>query len=514
MSALLLNRRLAALLVLPLAAAVTLTGCSSPTMTTRPTSTGKPIVGGTLSVARANLFEGFTLDQQTLNASLQISEAVMEPLIRTNPKGTKLEPGIAKNWAFNADNTQLTIDLNPAATFSDGNPLTTKDVAFSVDTWKAGANYGATFAVISSTEVVNTHTIKLDLAYPDSALPAYLSWANAGIVPANFGGRTAEEFWQKPVGAGPFAVEKWSSTGDIVLARNSHYYKKGQPYLDKVVSSFASDSNSLSLQLKSGKVDVADEISPIAARGLNQSLMLPVIEHNTPLLLMNNQDPALSDPSVRQAIAYALDYKSILRAVYRSYGSKPVGALPTNLQNWAGPTTPYFSYDLAKAKKMISGKTVPPTLTFIYTATGDASLLAQIVADNLAKIGITVELKPQDAGTRFSNLSSGKYQLASFAYNAISPDVSDPISYITSTSGMFTGFTSDAVDAQIKAYEQTTDAAAKQAAITAVQDIYLKQAPFVALAHLKSLGAAQKSVAGIQLTLWGTYALEDIWKTK
>lgn len=508
-------RSLGSLTVLSVAAALILAGCAtSSAADDEQGSDGQPVSGGTLNVARGNLFEGFELDQETLNSSFQLSAAVLEPLIRTNAEGTDLEPGIATEWTFNDENTQLTIELDPEATFSDGTPLTAEDVAFSIKTWQAGPNYGAVYGGIQTTEIVDDHTIRLDLANPDTSLPAFLSWANAGVVPVDFGGRTAEDFWQKPVGAGPFMVDSWASTGDVVLTKNPHYYKEGQPYLDKVVSTYAADSNSLSLQLKSKQIDVADEISPVLARGLDQSLVLPVAEHNTPLLLMNTNDPALSDPAVRQAIGYALDYPAILKSVYSDYGSAPLGALPTNLLNWAAPSSPYFSHDVAQAKSLLKGADVPKTLDFVYTSQGSATLLAQIVAANLAEIGITVNLVPQDAGARWDNLTSGNYQLASFAYNAISPDVSDPISYVTATDGMFTGFASDEVDAQVAAYQQTADPAEKKAAIAAVQDVYLQEAPFISLGHLQSLGAAQSSVSGIQLTLWGTYALETVWKSQ
>ncbi|AZI58206.1 ABC transporter substrate-binding protein [Nakamurella antarctica] len=473
-----------------------------------------PISGGTLSVGRGNLFEGFNLDQETVNASFQLSEAVLEPLIRVNAEGTDLAPGIASKWTFNADNTVLTIDLTPKVTFSNGDPVTPEDVAFSIKTWQAGPSYGPIYGGIEKTVIVDADTIELDLSGPDSTLPNYLAWSNAGIVPKDFGGRTAEEFWQAPIGAGPFLVESWASSGDVVLTKNPKYYKAGQPYLDKVVSSYSADSNSLSLQLKAAQIDVADELSPVIALGLDQSLILPVAEHNTAVLLMNTKDPALSDPIVRQAIGYALDYPSILKSVYSGYGSAPTGALPSNLLHWAPPSSPYFSRDVEKAKALLATAANPPTtLEFLFTANGDAVLLGQILADNLKDIGITVTLTPVDSGQRSANLDDGKYQLASFAYNAISPDVTDPISYVTSTDGMRTGFSSDVVDAQFKAYQLAKTPAEQEKAIGIVQDVYFKEAPFIALAHLRSLGAAQPTVKGLQLTLWGTYALENVWKT-
>ena len=82
-----------------------------------------------------------------------------------------------------------------------------------------------------------------------------------------------------------------------MLQANPDYYRKGMPYVDEVVSTYASDPNSITLQMKSGQIDMADEILPVTAGTLGDDEVHAAPEHLTPVLLMNTQDPALSDAS-------------------------------------------------------------------------------------------------------------------------------------------------------------------------------------------------------------------------
>ncbi|MFT4011233.1 MAG: ABC transporter substrate-binding protein [Nocardioidaceae bacterium] len=505
--------RLAAPAVATIAVAALLAGCSG---TSAKSSAGdEPVSGGTLNVARANPFEGFDLDKETLNASFQISQAVLEPLIRPNQDGTGLEPGLAASWKYSHGNTVLTIELNPDATFSDGKAVTADDVAFSVKTWQAGPNYGATFAGITSTKVVDKHTIELHLAAPDTALPAFLSWANAGVVPKDFGGRTAKEFWQSPVGAGAFTVKSWSTNGKVVLERSDHYYRPDEPHVDEIVSTYASDPNAITLQMRSGQIDLADELLPVTASTLPEDELLKEPEHLTPVLLMNTKDSALADVSVRRAIGYAIDYQAIADSALKGYGVVPTGPLPTNSENWAPPSKAYFSHNVEEAENLLaSAKTPPASLELIYPNDASSSLMAQVIQQDLSGIGIDVKLQQADSATAFGAEQSGDYQLGLFSYNAISPDVSDPAWYVAATTTMFTGMPVGAAVKHLTAYAATADTAKKKAEITAIQDLWTDKAPFIALAHHSALTGVRTGIHDVNPTPWGNYYYGSIWKAK
>lgn len=488
-----------------------LTGCAGSDASD---GSGDPVAGGTLNVIRANPFEGFEGDKQTLNSSYQLSQAVLEPLIRVGADGSSLEPGLAASWTYTKGGTRLSIELDPDATFSDGEPVTADDVAFSIETWKEGPNYGASFGSIDEIEVVDDKSLVLHLSVPDTALVAFLAWGNAGVMPADFGGRTAEEFYQDPVGAGPFTVEKWSPNGEVVLEKNEHYYQEGRPYLDEVVSTFASDPNSVTLQLQSGEADMADEILPVTAATLPEDSLYVGPEHLTPVLVMNTREDQLADPDVRRAIAYAIDYDAISEGALKSYGKAPEGALPTNIDHWAPPSVPYFSRDLDQAEELLAGADdAPDQLDLIYPNDASSSVMAQVIQENLGEVGIDVELKSADAATEVGALSSGDYELGLFSNNAITNDAADPAWYIVATATMFTGFpTGEAVDL-LTEYAATESDEDKTAAITRLQDLWTEQAPYVALAHTPALEGIRPVVHDAEVTPWGVYYLDTIWKS-
>lgn len=502
------THRLAAAAVATVLAASVLTACAG----NGSDGSGDPVAGGTLNVIRANPFEGFELDQQTLNSSYQISQAVIEPLIRVGDDGASLEPGLATSWEYGKGGTRLALELHPDATFSDGAPVTAADVAFSIETWQAGPNYGATFASIEEVEIVEEKSLVLHLSAPDTALVAFLAWANAGVMPEDFGGRSADDYYQDPIGAGAFTVESWSANGEVVLEKNESYYQEGRPYVDEVVSTFASDPNSVTLQIQSGEADLADEILPVTADTLGDSVYAGP-EHLTPVLLMNTREAALADVDVRRAIAHAIDYEAIAEGALKGYGKAPEGALPTNLDNWAPPSQPYFSRDLDQAEELLAGAAdAPDELDLIYPNDASSSVMAQVIQENLGEIGIEVALKSADAGTAYGAMSSGDYELVIFSNNAISPDASDPAWYIVATNTMFTGLPTDEAVAILTDYASTADASEKEAAITELQDLWTEQAPYVALAHTPALEGVREGVHDAHVTPWGVYYFDTVWK--
>ncbi len=152
-----------------------------------------PQPGSELRVVRGLFHEGWDPDNALELGSIQYIQHVMEPLIRANPDGQTLSPGLADSWEYDDEALTFSVTLNPDATFSDGTPVTSADVAFSVEEWKAGPNYGILYAAIDTTEIVDDHSLVFSMGYPDSSLEAVLTWQSAAIMPLDYGGMSREE---------------------------------------------------------------------------------------------------------------------------------------------------------------------------------------------------------------------------------------------------------------------------------------------------------------------------------
>lgn len=467
--------------------------------------------GGQIHIGRTTPFDGFKLDQELLNESYAISASVIEPLIRVGDVGKKLEPGIAKSWEYNADNTQLTIHLTPGVKFSNGKPLTAEDVAFSVDVWKKGPNYGANYASIASTTIKDPQTIVFNLSAPDTSLPAFLCYSVAGVVPKDFAGMSEDAYWQKPIGAGAFSVSKWSTDGDVVLKKNPDYYRKGYPKVDQITNSFVPDVNSVALQLKSNQIDIVNQLDTVVAKSLDQSFIADVPPHQTPTLIFNTTNQYLSNKNVRQAIGYALDYKSILKTGFNGYGTVPSSSLPPNLENSTKASNGYYKQDTAKAKQLLQGVTLPSKpLTLTYSTSLGGQAAVQIVQENLKKIGIPVELKAVDGGTWSGALSDGSFDMILFSTNANSPDLIDAPAYVAGTKMLYSQMDAAKLGQLITSYKATGDTKQKVGIVQQIDDYLTDEAPYLVLSDCKVIDARQTNIKGLNVQPWSTYYYDTL----
>lgn len=463
----------------------------------------------TIRIGRTEVFSGFHMDQAVLNEDYAISQSVIEPLIRTANKGRSLEPGIAESWEYNDDDTKLTIHLNPDAAFSDGKPVTAKDVAFSVEVWKKGPNYGASYQGIASTTVKDAHTIVFNLSSPDSSLPAFLSYSVAGVVPENFGGKSEAEFWQNPIGAGPYRVESWSTDGDIVLRANKHFYKKGYPKTERIINTYVADPNSLSLRLRSNQVDIVNQLDSVTGSSLDQRMIVNVPDHVTPLLSFNVKNSFLKQKKVRQALSWALDYDALVKIGNMGYGEVPHSSLPPNLDGSTTASNGYYHRDVKKAKALLKGVDIPDHLTLIYPA-GQVQAMVQIVQANLKDVGVNVELQAVDGGTWMASLADGSFDLGFFNTNSQSPDLSDPARYVVSTNMMFSQMDPTELSDMIERYKGTIDANERHELVQQMDDYLTDEMPYVVMVDSMVLTAKQLDIKGVDVMPWSTYYYDTI----
>ncbi len=474
---------------------------------------GAPKRGGTLHVARAESFDGWVLDSAAAYASYQTQYAVIEPLVRSAPDGQDLAPGLAESWTYDPKGPSWTFVLRDGLLFSDGTPLTSADVAFSETVWAAGPNFGAVYAGIKKVKTPDERTVVFELFDPDSTLPVVLSWSASGVMPKDFGGRTEEEYYADPIGAGAFTVEEWSPGGRIVLRRNENFYDPERPYVDEVVIDVVTDANERAVMFESGQVDISEYVSPITAPQYGDSLVaLPrsQVEH----LSFNTTRAPLDDPDLRLAIANAIDYEAIAGGPFAGYGSPPQGIIAPNLPNWAAPTLSPFSKNVEEARRLLAGSKNPDpsTLEIVYDSGIPADhLVAQIVQSNLAEIGVDVELSGLETGAFLDRAFGLDADIVLWSYGAISPDVIDPVGWILGTSWLFTGFETDTLLDQWFAYTATESPEKKQAIITQIQDQALRDAQAISLCEYQVLHAAGDNVHGFTSAPWGVYYWDPIW---
>ena len=371
------------------------------------------------------------------------------------------------------------------------------------------------YTIIKDVEIVDSRTFKLHLSTPDFGLLSPLSMAIAGVIPDNFHGMSAKQFWLTPIGAGPFKLGSWSISGPINYTRNPYYYRPGRPYLDAIVNTLTTNGNESRLAFLSGQLDVVDGVFGNLGRGYPAGSILWEPVHFTDVLLFNTKAAPFDNLAARQAAAYAIDYKGIIAAVYKGKGTPPTGWLPPNVGVWAPPSKPYFHQNVKLAKSLAkSSGLAGQTVTLRYPPEEEKFVEdAALVQANLKAIGVDVTLTPEATPTFLGNVTTNKYELAIWGYNASAPDMGNNIQFISTTNTFFTGYPPKQLSrpaGRVLRNPQRGEAACDRSADAGLR---LRSRAIRRARQQSVRDGDQSHTHGVQPTPWGYYYYDTIWKS-
>ncbi len=390
--------------------------------------------------------------------------------------------------------------------FHDGTPLTARDVKatydFILDPAKASP-HRAGLATIRDIVVVDDDTVDFYLTEPDPLFPGRLV---IGILPAAqiAAGRA---FNIHPLGSGPFAIVAWPEPGLLRLRREVD----GQLFEFVTVR----DPTVRILKLQRGELDmVQNDLPPEMIRYAAARPELQVMKgrgSNFTYLGFNMQDPVTGQHAVRQAIAYALDREAIIHYVLGDAARPASALLPPD--HWAGnPDIPQYPYDPVRARALLAaagyGAKGP---RIVYKTSNDPFRirLATIIQQQLAEVGIDVELRSYDWGTFYGDIKTGRFQMYSLSWVGIKmPDIFRYAFYSKAVppAGANRGhFASAAADRLIDAAQTVTDPAEEADYYRKLQLYLWEQLPYVPLWYEDHVFVARRDVQGYTLAKDGNY---------
>ncbi|MCW2893583.1 MAG: hypothetical protein JWO75_3072 [Actinomycetia bacterium] len=484
-------------------------------------SAGTPVTGGNLVFA--NPQDAQSLDESTVfdNNSIWIMEQITQPLFTVTANGKSVMPWLATSYTKSANGLTYTITLRKGVKFSDGTPMTSKDVQFSLEqTMAASQGWGYIDSAIKSVGAPSADTVTVNLKFKWAPILADLALFANGIVPDNFGGKTAAAFYTAPVGTGPFKFDYWHKGSALKLIKNTNYWQPGKPYLNSVTWTDVPNDNTRQLQVTGGQAQIDQfpawsTVAQLKANPADALSLFPSTETN--YLAFNEHVKPFQDVNVRQAISYAIDRDALVKAVLFGNG-KPANSL-------FPPQVPYYDtnsgglqYNMASAKAALAKSSVPQgfttTLT-VPTGNSDYATIATIVQSELKPLGIKVNIQTLDPNTANVNFQSGKYDMEFSLWTMDIPDPDELATFgLIPTSGsksFFNFYSKPTVVKAVKAAEVTTDSAARQADYNAAQTQAAKDA-FMAFLYYSPYAYAESSnVHGFNVTPLGNYHMEDVW---
>ena len=481
--------------------------------------------GGTLHFARS--VAPTTLDPANtiIAGDIYTLDKIMEPLYVTNPAG-QLVPWLATGYTVSSDKKTFTFALRPGVRFSNGKPLTPADVVFSVNRARKDSAGPLSFLDYAITDISakGSDSVVFQLSQPWAPFLSDLSvFANA-ILPAGFGGQTEKEFFNAPIGTGPFTLDGFTPDAtSLTLKANAHYWQAGKPYLDAVEFVYVDSDNQRVLQIQGGQADIIDNVPPAEVAALQGSSNLGVElfpAWQVDLLVMNEKLPQFADRHVRRAITYAINRPALVHAA--SFGTaKPGGSFfPPSLQYYS-PSTPVLAFSLAQAKAELAQSKFPQGFSTKLLIDGGVQkwvTFAQIIKAQLQPIGIDVEITALDHSAFESTFQ--KYDYDMFIDYAIN-DISDPDEMASfevdvkngGSESYWSNYDNPAAITLVHKAEGEYDETKRAALYAQIQEIVAEDAPFVALDYPPYIYAVSNQVNGFAVNPGGAYRLEDVWLT-
>ncbi len=391
--------------------------------------------------------------------------------------------------------------------FHNGMQLTANDVKATYD-FILDANNGSphrgSLTLIDQIIVQDDDTIDFIINKADILFPGRLV---VGIMPASLINQQ-HAFNKSPVGSGKLKLVKWPQSGHLFLARQS----------DGQIIEFLEVKDPLvrALKLVRGELDIVqNNLSPELLTWLEQRSEIKIAKRqgsNFSYFAFNMQDSVTKQFAVREAIAYAINREEIIRYILGN-AAQPASSFLLSSSHWAGhPGLPNYPYDPAKAKALLEGVNLEKPLKISYKTSNNPARIriATVIKQQLAAVGIDMDLRTYDWGTFYGDVKAGRFQTYSLAWVGIKmPDIFRYVFHSSSTpanGGANRGLlNSPIIDRLIEQAEQALSFDSGAILYRALQKEFFAELPYIPLWYEDHVSATRQRVKGYVLSADGNY---------
>lgn len=387
--------------------------------------------------------------------SARVCLTIYDSLTSIEGPTTKVIPWLAESWDTQ-DSIEWIFKLRPGVKFHDGTDCDAAAVKFNFDRWMDPKNAYRypdqkyeywdieMSGLIDKVEVLDNSSIKITLKEASSLLLVKLTLFNFGIASPTAIKEQKENYATQigaPVGTGRFKFDSWVPNDKITVVRNNEWWGSNgvaatqAPVLEKIVWRSIPDNSTRFAEYQAGTLDLADiaptdavslEGDPLYTKTVAPSMSLGYINFNQAILPFNRVE-------VRQAIAMAVDWDGIIKTFYGEYAKRATCFQPPAILGH-NPTIKAFEYNPQKAKELLKsvglGNGFSTDFWYIPVVRGyfpDSKALSEAMAADLAKVGVTLNLKTKDWGAYLKDRGDGKFPMWALGWGS---DNGDPDNFI------------------------------------------------------------------------------------
>jgi peptide/nickel transport system substrate-binding protein len=428
------------------------------------------------------------------------------------------KPALAESWEIPDPKTYI-FRLHRGVRFSDGRPLTARDVKWSFDSildGKVRSPKAGTYRFVERIDASDDYTVVFHLKQPWAALLWNVAGGGGmGIVPYGSG----EEISREPVGSGPFKFVSAEQDRDVVIARNDNYWGQ-RVKVERVRFTVVPDPTTRALELRKGSADLEiNSLTPDMVLTLQGEPRLAVQRGPGTILgymAFNLRDPILKDVRVRQAVAYALDREPYIHYAWRDFARSAASVLPP--ESWAyDGDSPRYGHDAEKARRLLdeAGFAENHGIRFhltMKTSTEESSrAMAAVFQQQLRDVGIALDIRSFEFATFFSDVTHGEFQVYSLRWVGGNEDP-DIFGYAFHSANIIPHganrqfYQNPRVDALIDKAQAEIDQRVRRRDYLEIQRILATDLPYVYLWYFDNVMVSSQRVRGLELNPSGNYA--------
>jgi peptide/nickel transport system substrate-binding protein len=507
--------------------------------------------------------------------SREVIGAMNADLIHINRETQRTEPALAKSWTISPDGKKYLLHLRRGLKFSDGTPFTADDVVFSFDLYLDEKLHSPQrdLLLIDDKPIIvkrlSDYAVEFDLAKPYG--PAERLFDGLAILPSHLLGKAyhdgkLEQAWstaarpEELAGLGPFKLKSYVPGQQMILERNSNYWKKDQrgnslPYLAEVTFVFVPTEDAQVIKFQAGETHLLERLNADNFTVLQKDARMKGeclkdlgsgLEFQFLVFNQNHLDPAkfhdlvekqswFRDLKFRQAVSLAMDRRGMVRLVYSGKATPVWGNVTPGNKLWLDPNLPHPERSLEEARKVLQsggyswnseGTLVDPQkrpvafTIMVSSSNAQRAKLATLAQDDLKQLGMVVQVVPMEFRALVDRLLNSK-DYEAVLMNLVNGDV-DPTPEMNLWLSSGETHLWDLGEAKpatpweeelnrlMEAQMTTNDPAARKKLYDRVQEIVAQNLPFVFLVSPNILVASQSTVGNFRPAILEPYALWNV----
>lgn len=482
-----------------------------------------------------------------------VSVLTQATLLRTNAAGD-LEPRLAVQWSSSDDGLTWTINLLPGARFSDGSPVSSADVVFSV---RAALASPAAADLRVAGQPISVRALddqRLILTFPAPYGPGLAILENLPILPRHklesaLDAGTLATVWStsvapsEVVGAGPFVLSEYVPGQRLLFTRNPHFFGRDDagtalPYVDEIDMAIVPEYNTELLRLQSGDTDVitnfanAEDLAVLRQSEADGRVQItdvgPSVDGTTLWFNLRPGAPAVANrpwlvaPEFRRAISHAVNRQAIVDTVFFGQAIPVYGPVTPGYGPWYVPDLPRAEFDQARARTLLTSMGLvdrdgdgvlddasnQPVRFSIITRSGhpERERTMAVVQEQLRQVGMVVDILPLPQQEIISRYSSGDFDAIYFGVLTSTRDPNGSMGFWLS-SGPFhwwhPGQTAPAtewearIDTLMHQQSATMDVAERRRLFAEAQQILAEEMPALWFVARRAIVAVSGRVRGV-----------------